>query len=323
MCLFPKLIKNKKYTITKKNGGNVPILKDERIAIVPVGCGKCIECSKQRARNWNIRLQEDIKLHKEAKFVTLTFNDKYYKQLREQIEYKGTDEYIKENEIATLAVRRYLERIRKETSKSVRHWLTTELGETNTERLHLHGIIYANSDLIKKHWKYGYIHIGTYVNEQTISYICKYLHKTTLKHKEYKPIVLTSKGIGSNYLQTYNATLNKYRYDKTNETYKFRNGNISSLPKYFRNKLYTENEKEELWINLLSKNIRYVLGQKIENVQTQEGINEYYTALKLAQLKNNRLGYGNDTKNWERKKYENDRRKHLKEKYLYLPVPKR
>jgi hypothetical protein len=51
MCLYPKFIRNRKYTVTKKNGGNVPEVKDKRALMVPVGCGKCIECKKQKARN--------------------------------------------------------------------------------------------------------------------------------------------------------------------------------------------------------------------------------------------------------------------------------
>ena len=64
MCLYPKLIKNKKYTITKKNGGQVPSVTDNRVLLVPVGCGKCIECRKQRSRNWQVRLKEEIKINK-------------------------------------------------------------------------------------------------------------------------------------------------------------------------------------------------------------------------------------------------------------------
>ena len=59
-----------------------------------------------------------------------------------------------ENKIATLAVRRFLERWRKKYKKSVRHWLVTELGQKNTEHLHLHGIIWTDKgEEINKIWK--------------------------------------------------------------------------------------------------------------------------------------------------------------------------
>ena len=52
MCLYPKLIKNRKYIANKKNGGAIPPVTDLRVIMVPVGCGKCIECLKQKGREW-------------------------------------------------------------------------------------------------------------------------------------------------------------------------------------------------------------------------------------------------------------------------------
>ena len=77
MCLYPKFILNRKYTPNKKNNGNIPELKDIRTLYVPVGCGKCMECMKKKARGWQVRLHEDIRNNvRHAKFVTLSFSDK-------------------------------------------------------------------------------------------------------------------------------------------------------------------------------------------------------------------------------------------------------
>ena len=35
MCLYPRLARNKKYTSNKKNGGNIPKVKDKRVLSVP------------------------------------------------------------------------------------------------------------------------------------------------------------------------------------------------------------------------------------------------------------------------------------------------
>ena len=43
MCLYPKLIKNKKYIANKKNGGVIPAVFDNRVLLVPVKCNKCME----------------------------------------------------------------------------------------------------------------------------------------------------------------------------------------------------------------------------------------------------------------------------------------
>ena len=69
MCLYPKLIKNPRYKATKKNRGIVPICNDERKKIIPIGCGKCMVCMKQRAREWKYRIIEDLKVHKNAKYL--------------------------------------------------------------------------------------------------------------------------------------------------------------------------------------------------------------------------------------------------------------
>ena len=83
MCLNPSYIKNRKYLPNKKNGGVVPPVSDNRVLIVPVGCGVCIECKKQESRSWQIRLKEDIKRYKNPVFVTLTFSEQSLKKMQE------------------------------------------------------------------------------------------------------------------------------------------------------------------------------------------------------------------------------------------------
>ena len=78
------------------------------------------------------------------------------------------------------------------------------------------------------------------------------------------------------------------------------------IPTYWRNKLWTEEEKDKLWIQKLDKNVRYVRGMKID-ISTPEGIHEYYEALAREQRINVEWGYPKET--WERKKYKNAREK--------------
>ena len=81
MCLYPRLIKNPKYTSNKKNGGIIPAISDPRVLYVPTGCGNCIECRNQKARNWKIRLNEEIKSLRNGKFITLTFSNESIQKL--------------------------------------------------------------------------------------------------------------------------------------------------------------------------------------------------------------------------------------------------
>lgn len=311
MCLFPKLIKNPKYRANKKNKGNIPHMQDERVGFVPIGCGVCMECMKKKANEWRVRLSEDIKEHKNGKFVTLTFSNESYTELAKGIKAEG---YALDNAIATLAVRRFLERWRKKHKKSVRHWLITELGQTNTEHLHLHGIIYTdNVQEIEDIWKYGWVWKGhmkngqliNYVSEKTINYMVKYVTKTDILHKAYKPKILCSKGIGSGYMKTYNSTKNGYKETgNTKTTYTNSKGFEQALPIYYRNKIYSDEEREKLWIQLLDKNERYVGGEKIP----ADNEEEYYNLVKYYRELNAQMGYGNPN-DYSVKDYEHQRRK--------------
>lgn len=306
MCLFPKLLPNPKYKSTKKNKGVVPELKDERVKMVPVGCGKCMECQRKRAREWQVRLQEEIRTDNAGQFVTLTFSNESIKELAEEVETNG---YERDNEIATIGVRRFLERWRAKHKKSVKHWLITELGHRGTENIHLHGIIFTKQkEEIINRWNYGYVFIGSYVNERTINYCIKYATKIDQINKFYKPKIFTSPGIGSNYTNRYDARLNKFKEEgETNDTYTTRQGRKVGLPIYWRNKIYSEKEREQLWLEKLNKQKRYV--DKVEiDVSTPEGLQIYYKVLEETQKKNNRIGYGDDKENWEQKNYEIQRR---------------
>ena len=88
MCLYPQLILNPKYRPNKKNKGKPPQLPDERVKYVPIGCQQCIECTKQRANHWRVRLLEEIKTAKHAKFITLTFSNESIYDL--ELEINGT-----------------------------------------------------------------------------------------------------------------------------------------------------------------------------------------------------------------------------------------
>lgn len=332
MCLYPKLITNKKYTETKKNGGNIPAVFDERVKQVAIGCGKCMECMKKKMREWQVRLGEEIRENTNGKFVTMTFKNESIQELAKEVN-KGEVKlkgYELDNEIATLAVRRFLERWRKKYKKSVRHWLITELGQTNTEHLHLHGIIWTDKTMeeIEERWQYGWMwkgkekssgEIQNYVNEKTVNYIIKYVTKVDEKHKEYKPKILTSQGIGRIYLKGRGKERNIYKGKNTIESYKTNTGQEIPMPIYYRNNIYTEEEREKLWINLLDKEIRYVGGNEID---ISKGEEEYYKALEWYREKNKRLGYGDDKINWNRKQYENKRRE-LKHKERGIEETKR
>ncbi|UCS96046.1 MAG: replication initiation protein [Microviridae sp.] len=294
MCLYPKLIKNKRYCSTKKNGGVIPKCPDERLKYVTAACGKCLECREQKSRQWRIRMIEEIRENTNAIFVTLTINDESYEKLSKKYNLK------EENEIATKALRLWLERVRKFTKKSLKHWFITELGHENTKRLHLHGIIWGEKakESCQNWWGYGYVFIGTWVNEQTINYIIKYMLKEDKDNKHFYGKVLCSSGLGSSYTNRIDAENNKYKGENTNETYRLRNGTKINLPIYYRNKIYTDEEREKLFLNKIIKGKVWIRGEEID-IKDVEGYN------KLLEYHRNfsRLIYGDNEQEWDKEKY--------------------
>lgn len=118
MCLYKKILLNPKYLPNKKNGHTPPKCTDERFRYIEADCGKCFECRKKRAREWSIRIHENLK-YEFGYFVTLTISPENIEHLREEAGVKEV--YKNENAIAKLALRRMLERIRKQTGKSIRN----------------------------------------------------------------------------------------------------------------------------------------------------------------------------------------------------------
>lgn len=321
MCLYPRLLINRKYTPNKKNNFNPPKLTDERLKYVAVGCGNCEECRKQKAREWQVRLNEEIKVHKCKYFVTLTFSEDNLTKLQNEIKQSEC------NAVAGVAVRRFLERWRKKHKKSLTHWLITELGHTNTERIHLHGIIFHDTPItleeLQNTWQYGIVDNGKYVNTQTIAYIVKYVTKIDNDHKGFKAEIFCSAGLGKEYLNKDRAKANQYIQGNTNETYTLDNGRIVNLPIYYRNHIYSEEEREKLWIEKIEKDEMYINGIRVRNISSEKGIQQIEDILKQQQKDNISKGYGDNSREWNKKEYNTTLRKLNAKSRLQKPQKKR
>lgn len=242
-----------------------------------VPCGHCIECLRTKSKNWRIRLFEEYKSCSDAKFVTLTFSEESYKKLKEDVlklavedvdgikcyrrKCSGMNSYryiplkgkFLDKQIARLAIRRFLERYRKRYRVSLRHWLITDYGHRGTERLHLHGIVLnarcttqrSHRTLIKFEefrdlWSYGHIWLG-WCTDRSINYITNYITKIQDAR------VFVSPGLGKSYLteqviQFYKETLSPWMH-----TQYMRGKHL--LCRYFRNKIFNDDEKERMRLN--------------------------------------------------------------------------
>lgn len=276
MCLYPTFIKNPKYKPNKKNKGKPPVCVDRRLYYIPTKCGCCIECRKEKQREWRVRLDEELRTNY-GYFITLTVSPEGIKELEEHTNLSWE---LNPNEIATKALRLFLERARKDTGKSIKHWCVTELGEKK-DRIHLHGIFFGqkSAELIKKHWKYGFSFIGQYCNSRSVNYMTKYMLKVDIKHPTFKQIVLASPGIGAEYMNRLDYLWQKQNYKKIEvATYTFRNGTKMAMPRYYKNKIFTDKEREKMWINNLNRGILWIYGEKVKanDWKTIDNLRKYW-----------------------------------------------
>ena len=169
MCLYPKLVRNPRYKKNKKNGGVIPPVFDNRHLYIPVGCQVCKECRKRKARDWQVRLQEEIKTNSNGHMITFTFSTEGLQKITDNYpEIAELEGYEKDNAIAKKGLRLFLENWRKKHKKSVRHWAITELGHQGTEHVHIHALIWTNQPVeeIQKHWHHG-MTWGGYKDDRT------------------------------------------------------------------------------------------------------------------------------------------------------------
>lgn len=296
---------NKKYIANDKNGGNIPLMKDERCAYVQIPCGQCEECRAKKAREWQVRLNEEIKIWKYNYFVTLTFSPEELENLCKKTRLKEC------NAVAGYAVRHMLERWRKKHKKTLKHWLITELGHEGTERIHMHGLFFSNEELTFSEmddnklrrwefWKYGHIFVGDYVSERTINYIVKYINKIDKDHKGFVGQILASPGLGAAWLKKPYAKDYIYNGKDTLQGYILDNGGKIGLPKYYKNKLYNEEERELIWKDFMDQHKTTIAGTTHDdNIDGKA----YGNIIRKAQEVNKFHGFGDDSKEWRKKDY--------------------
>ena len=282
MCYFTKKVLNKRFLPNRKNRWNPPVCTDERFRYVEVECGHCFECRKKKRREWRIRNYEQLKETPVAVFFTGTVSPQRYEHICKQYGYKNDGS--QDNEIITKIQRLFLERIRKEKGYSIKHWCVTEKGHTNTRRIHIHGLYYATHGETKwqltktlfENWIDGYKFYGSYVNEKTINYVSKYMTKKDEDNPDYIGIVLCSKGLGANYAKRM-AYKHEWNKEKTIITYRAGNGADMPLPRYYKTQLYTEDQRQLLWLYAEDKGVKWVKGFE---VQGANGANkDYYERL--------------------------------------------
>lgn len=225
-----------------KREGYIPNTCEAQLipSFLTVPCGRCVQCLRRRARDWKVRIMAEHARYKYrgCRFVTLTFSDD---ELSPFWIGEGSfchSQRFEDFDIA-LIVRRFLERVRKLTGKSVRHVFIPEFGSSpdGTHRLHLHGILFdcfLKVEFLEKLWKHGFIHVHSYCDARTSGYITKYMTKDLATRTP----VFVSSGIGSN-LVTASLRRKFERYLRSlKEDLRLNfNGFLYGMPLYVYNKI--------------------------------------------------------------------------------------
>lgn len=292
MCLYPILIKNPHWK------GKEELCRDKRKLYVPASCGRCIECRRKKIREWRFRIEWESRTNKNIPyFITLTFTD------------EALDRLPSEPHAATSkAIERFRKLWDRKYHKAPRYWFVNELGDSNTERLHIHGIMWEPPERlneIPKLWEFGEKIDIQIAGEGVVPYVSKYILKPDEAHPDFYPKVYASKGIGRGFLKSETAKQYTREGSKARQYIKMRDGSKIDIPMYFRRKLFTDAERDNMWTKLLDKQERYVMGKHID-VKDITGQIEYYKTLQFEQRRTERMGY--PKKPWDKKKYEKTRK---------------
>lgn len=271
MCDFPLTVKNQQYGKYHRPSVNIGNM-------IQVPCGSCVICLQNRSNSWYLRLHHELKSAITAHFVTLTYNNESLKRT--------------ENGLLTVNksdVQNYFKRLRKrENNKDIKYYLGSEYGEKE-QRPHYHAIIFnvAIKANIARAWRLndyplGNVHIGE-VTEASIKYVTGYIGKKIgIPHTDYddrtKEFSLMSKKIGlENFMKNSSFNLN-------NEVgYTQINGIKYNLPRYYKEKLFTQNQKQ----NVSAKNYDNHVKNLDKKINSFNSYKDYiYNELSIKETRN-------------------------------------
>lgn len=210
---------------------------------VIVPCGTCYSCLSNKRNQWTFRLSYEAKSSFSSFFVTLTYADEYCDMKLHKTDFQ-----------------QFVKRFRRHNKQKIKYFCLGEYGP-KTERPHYHCLLFFKEyisvnkvyDLIKKEWPQGQIFIGQ-VEEASIHY-CTSFHVdkgNTPKHlKKSNPsftLMSTRPAIGSDYYDSNN--LKSYHKDINNPFVTSKDGFKQAIPRLYKQKLYDEQEREFMGLNL-------------------------------------------------------------------------
>jgi hypothetical protein len=233
----------------------------------------------RRTSVWTFRLKQHAKNATSSHFVTLTYDTRFV-----PITPRGFLTLDKRD------VQLYFKKLRKahgENHEPIKYYLAGEYG-SKTFRPHYHIILFnANIEFIHKAWDKGEVHIGE-LTEASAAYTAKYINKGKIipmhKNDDRLPeFSLMSKKLGLNYLSE--KIIRYHRADIERNYLTLEDGKKISLPRYYRQKIWTESELR-LQADKLAQKFT-----EIENQKQQEYITKHQTLEGYDQQKESGLAH--------------------------------
>jgi hypothetical protein len=229
--------------------------------LVDLPCGKCYDCKMRRISGWSYRLMKEAEISSSAFFLTLTYSPEHTR-----ITPKGYMTCTKRD------VQLFMKRLRKLNKEKLRYYAVAEYGG-KTDRPHYHIILFnVDVETIETAWELGHIHVGN-ITEASIGYTMKYISKggkipKHINDDRLPEFSLMSKGLGKNYLT---EQMIKYHKDKNamcdRVFIQIKDGKKIALPRYYKDKLYTDVEKVDIAIHMGDKECAKDVGKTREQIK--------------------------------------------------------
>lgn len=211
---------------------------------VPVPCGKCPECAARRTSGWSFRLMQEDKKSSMSHFITLTYDTQNVPITKAgfmSLDKRGIQLFFKR-----------LRKLNESSGLPIKYYMCGEYG-AKTMRPHYHLILFnCKIETIQEAWNLGRVHYGT-VSGASVGYTLKYLskpkripmHSNDDREREFS---LMSKGLGASYLTP--QIVEWHKLDLDNRVYvNLEDGKKASMPRYYKDKIYSENERKRIAFN--------------------------------------------------------------------------
>jgi hypothetical protein len=225
-----------------------------------VPCGRCYACRLNMRRSWYVRLKEEQDVCNDSWFITLTYDDKHV-----PIDIEG-NKYVSKDDIKSFN-KRFRQNLFGSSRSTYKYFIAAEYGP-KTMRPHYHGILFNTGikdpfelhDQLRLAWS-KQKSIGStereyfcnqrgitcdIVNDNRIGYVTGYImDKEKELASEKKVFSLKSKGLGASYFDKTDR-IEWHMQSPENAYYPLPDGKKMALPRYYRDKIYSDQERKKM-----------------------------------------------------------------------------